>query len=124
MRHILTLFTALLFIGDQILNISTEIWLCSFAGWFTFLLLHFEYTHAKITSNGKQWSWRQYWADNGVHIGISLLVVAPSTYVFNSIDVLTPLTAFTFGYFNIHAIRQVVKRARYGDGTKDSIGDR
>jgi len=66
-------------------------------------------------------SWRTYWADNGVMYGVSLLVVAPAAYVYNNVDPITPLVAFGLGYFNVHAIKRIVKRSQFA-GNDDTPG--
>lgn len=113
MKHVLTLLAGLLFIGDNILNISFDVWAAAFMGFGAFALLQIEYAVAKCKNTGTTFSWKKLIADNGVYAGIAFLIIAPSVYVFNSVEVLTPLTAFGLGYFNIHALRALVKRTKY-----------
>lgn len=120
MKHLLTFITGVLFFGDGLAAITGEVWLCLYAGWFTFIALHFDYTNAKLKHRGTSFDWRQYWDDNGVMYGVSFLIIAPAAYTYNQVEVITPLTAFALGYFNIHAIKRILKRSKFAEGNNDN----
>lgn len=116
MRSIIFIPLCFAFFADQLMQINADIWLSAFLGWFCYCCLHFEYAASKCRKADNSFSWAHYWADNGVVIGISLLVVAPAVFVLNELQPLSSLMAWMVGYLNIQAIRAMRKRAKIFPG--------
>jgi hypothetical protein len=105
------LLCCFLYLSQPFLNISTDIWLCAFAGWFSFIILHIEYSYKKCKFTKTAFSPKIFWDENWVMFFVSLLIILPSVYVTGEAEVLSPFSAFAVGYLNIHAVKSLMKRS-------------